>query len=461
MTVARSMSFKLAVIYQGLNFDRDPLPGAEGRRRPPDASAGLRRRPGVQDLRQAPGHLVRHLEVLRRRTSSGSPAPCGRSLLVLASEKSPQGYARVARSVDGDAYYWSSVDPAAQPRLPGQARAMSDTVHRSGGRWVAPFAPGFDARLVGGTREVPRRDGATLRAGVRRGGRLLTRRPGPDLAGTSSARTPTSSPASKYGDRYLSVLSGLLDAAAAVPVVAAGRRTPATAAGPGAGGGLTGLLALGGFAFLLRSSPGSATPAGTDRGSALPRRAVRPGEAAAAAPRDDAHRGARRHRAWAWSPAWSSPVPPSTRCAGQPGGSGPPYPVLPRGAAGQADPAAWSSPRRATSPAPPTRTRLERGAHPARLLPDGADGGAADSRCPRTPCSPSGTTSTRRHPRALPGRLRQDLGRVPDHHLPRARQPRVRHTGRRRATSTTSAPAPATPARATTATTSAPGTSSR
>ena len=40
---------------------------------------------------------------------------------------------------------------------------MSDMVHRSGGRWVAPFAPGFDARLVGGTREVLRRDGATLR----------------------------------------------------------------------------------------------------------------------------------------------------------------------------------------------------------------------------------------------------------------------------------------------------------
>ena len=41
---------------------------------------------------------------------------------------------------------------------------MGSSVHDSGGLWIAPFAPGFDARLVGGTREVPRRDGETLRA---------------------------------------------------------------------------------------------------------------------------------------------------------------------------------------------------------------------------------------------------------------------------------------------------------
>ena len=40
---------------------------------------------------------------------------------------------------------------------------MASSVHESGGLWIAPFAPGFDARLVGGTREVPRRDGETLR----------------------------------------------------------------------------------------------------------------------------------------------------------------------------------------------------------------------------------------------------------------------------------------------------------
>src|SRR5258705_11011288 len=40
---------------------------------------------------------------------------------------------------------------------------MAAAVHARGGIWIAPVAPGFDARLVGGTKEVPRRDGATLR----------------------------------------------------------------------------------------------------------------------------------------------------------------------------------------------------------------------------------------------------------------------------------------------------------
>ena len=40
--------------------------------------------------------------------------------LSLASEKSPQGDQRVARSVDGDAYYWSSVNPAADPGYPAK-----------------------------------------------------------------------------------------------------------------------------------------------------------------------------------------------------------------------------------------------------------------------------------------------------------------------------------------------------
>jgi hypothetical protein len=64
--------------------------------------------------------------------------------------------------VDGNAYYWSSV----RPEMRGYAaklQAMSDAVHADAGLWIAPFAPGFDARLVGGSSEVPRNGGQTLR----------------------------------------------------------------------------------------------------------------------------------------------------------------------------------------------------------------------------------------------------------------------------------------------------------
>jgi hypothetical protein len=160
--VARTTDFKLAIIYQGLDFYRKPLP--------------------VQRIAEDLDHFKQHYasdpvfdlfakplliwsgtweysasEIERVTTSVRDSA------LVLATEKSPQGYERVARYFNGNAYYWSSVDPQTNSRYQERLNAMASTVHKSGGLWIAPFAPGFDARLVGGTREVPRRDGQTLR----------------------------------------------------------------------------------------------------------------------------------------------------------------------------------------------------------------------------------------------------------------------------------------------------------
>jgi hypothetical protein len=40
---------------------------------------------------------------------------------------------------------------------------MATAVHDQGGLWIAPAAPGFDARLIGRHVVVQRKDGATLR----------------------------------------------------------------------------------------------------------------------------------------------------------------------------------------------------------------------------------------------------------------------------------------------------------
>ena len=79
------------------------------------------------------------------------------------TEKSTEGYERVARYFDGNAYYWSSVDLSSTTATRNAFRTWGRP-YTTPGLWIAPFAPGFDARLVGGTREVPRRDGETLRA---------------------------------------------------------------------------------------------------------------------------------------------------------------------------------------------------------------------------------------------------------------------------------------------------------
>ena len=67
---------------------------------------------------------------------------------------------------DGNAYYWSSGDPLRTPGAQEKLRRFATVVHAHGGLWFAPASPGFDARLVGGTRVVPRRGGATLRASM-------------------------------------------------------------------------------------------------------------------------------------------------------------------------------------------------------------------------------------------------------------------------------------------------------
>jgi hypothetical protein len=162
MRVSRAAGFKLAIIYQGLDFYREPQPV---QRIAADFDLFEQRYASdpVFDLFAKPlliwsGTWEFSASDIERVTTSVRD-----SALVLATEKSPEGYQRVARYFDGNAYYWSSVDPQTNGRYQERLAAMSSTVHKSGGLWIAPFAPGFDARLIGGTREVPRRDGETLR----------------------------------------------------------------------------------------------------------------------------------------------------------------------------------------------------------------------------------------------------------------------------------------------------------
>jgi hypothetical protein len=55
------------------------------------------------------------------------------------------------------------VNPRTYPDEAGKLRELGRAVHQSGGIWIPSAAPGFDARLVGGTSVVERRGGATLR----------------------------------------------------------------------------------------------------------------------------------------------------------------------------------------------------------------------------------------------------------------------------------------------------------
>lgn len=205
--LAEEENFKLAVIYQGLDFKRDPLP--------------------VQKIADDLDYFIR--EFAARKAFSLFPKPMiiwsgtwqfsaqdigrvtqGRrdSLLILASEKNVADYLRVADLVDGNAYYWSSVNPETFPGYLNKLQDMGDAIHQRDGLWIAPAAPGFDARLVGGTSLVERKDGGTFRAQIN-----AAMSSSPDALGIVSwnefSENSHIEPSEAYGSTYLDVLSGI------------------------------------------------------------------------------------------------------------------------------------------------------------------------------------------------------------------------------------------------------------
>jgi hypothetical protein len=241
--IADAQRFKLAVIYQGLDFNRNPLPldkvsadlSAFARRYARDPAFNLFGRPVV--IWGGTWRFTRHAIA---RVTSGLR---GR-LLVLGSARTAAGYRRIADSVAGDAYYWSSVNPYSHDRYRERLAAMGRVVHALGGLWIAPAAPGFDARLIGGREVVPRKDGETLR---REWDAALASTP--DAIGLISwnefSENSQIEPSLRYGSRYLRVVAGILGAPA--PSIA-----NFDSSAPGQVTGVAyGLPVIGGFVVLL------------------------------------------------------------------------------------------------------------------------------------------------------------------------------------------------------------------
>jgi hypothetical protein len=216
MTAAAQEHFKLAMIYQGLDFHRHPLPIAEV----------------VSDFktfatRYAPSPVFYRLGGKPLTVWSGTWAytyaqvaqvseAVRPGLLVLSTEKNVAGFRRIADVTDGDAYYWSSVNPATYPDYGAKLGQMSTAIHRMGKYWIAPFAPGFDARLVGGHRVVPRDGGQTLRTEY-----ATALRSSPDVLGLISwnefSENSDVEPSTRYRDQSLDVLRQLRGTAVPQP----------------------------------------------------------------------------------------------------------------------------------------------------------------------------------------------------------------------------------------------------
>lgn len=204
LLIADEEAFKIIIIYQALDFSRDPLT--------------VKRI--SEDLDEFIAHHLHHpsLQVFSKpiviwsgtwRFSAKQIDSVTRSrrdkLLILGTAKSVKDYQRIASLLDGNAYYWSSVNVDTNPNYESKLKDMANAIHARNGLWIAPAAPGFDARMVGGTNVIERKDGATLRRQMK-----AAMAASPDVIGLISwnefSENSHVEPSHAFGRRYLDVL---------------------------------------------------------------------------------------------------------------------------------------------------------------------------------------------------------------------------------------------------------------
>jgi len=201
--VADKEDFKLTIIYQGLDFDRNPILIEK-------VEADFE-----YFNEKYANHAVFNMfgppvviwsgtwKFSREEIEQVAQQP--REFYLLSSEKNVEGYERVADLVDGDAYYWSSV-ALDTPGYAQKLNAMSEAVHTNNGLWIAPAAPGFDARTIGGTRIIERNEGETLLTQLD-----VANKSNPDAIGLISwnefSENSQIEPSDVYGTKALEVLA--------------------------------------------------------------------------------------------------------------------------------------------------------------------------------------------------------------------------------------------------------------
>jgi hypothetical protein len=206
--IAEEENFKLAIIYESLDFERNPLPLEQV---DSDLNYFMNRYSNhpVFDLFAKPMVIWSGTWEFSIQEIASVVQDKREQILILASEKNLKGYQRLSGLVDGDAYYWSSVDPDTHPGHREKLVAMGEAVHEDGGVWIAPAAPGFDARLVGGDRVVHRDSGDTFQKQLN-----VSLQSSPDAVGLISwnefSENSHIEPSQDYGFRYLEVLAEML-----------------------------------------------------------------------------------------------------------------------------------------------------------------------------------------------------------------------------------------------------------
>jgi len=203
--IADQENFKLVILYEGLDFQRNPLPIEQMNA---DLSYFISRYAHNQafDLFKKPMVILSGTWQYSAEEIQNVVQHKRDDIFVLATEKNVKGYQRLAKLIDGDAYYWSSVNPDNNSTYLEKLKAMGEAVHENAGIWIAPAAPGYDSQLVGGTTVVDRKNGETLRTEIK-----AALQSTPDAIGLISwnefSENSHIEPSQNYGDLSLRVLA--------------------------------------------------------------------------------------------------------------------------------------------------------------------------------------------------------------------------------------------------------------
>ena len=240
LRMAELTHFDVGVVYEALDFYRQPLPFASVTG---DLSYLLDHY--ASSMHSAFGRPVVIWTGTNEYTHAQIAAVhkmfAGRAYL-LAASKNVADYEQISDVVDGEAYYWSSANPRTSA-TGTKLRELASAVHSRHGIWICPAAPGFDGRPLGHTRVIDRAGGSTFATSLE-----LARHSSPDAIGVISwnewSENTYIEPGQRYGRRELDVLH----------TFAHTNRTPrhesAQSATVGAGSGWTGLRAGGILALL-------------------------------------------------------------------------------------------------------------------------------------------------------------------------------------------------------------------
>lgn len=205
--IAEQEGFWLWIIYQGLDYNRMPL-AIEHIDQDLQYFVDTYADRSVFELTSRPVVIWSGTWEFGTDEIASITAKYRKQLTILASERTVAGYNRLAHLVDGNAYYWSSVNPQTNQAYQQKLTAMAEAIHEHNGLWIAPSAPGFDARLIGGTTVVERRAGATLHEEF---GAAMSSTP--DAVGLISwnefSENSHVEPSVRYGDAALQVVANV------------------------------------------------------------------------------------------------------------------------------------------------------------------------------------------------------------------------------------------------------------